>query len=162
MMETSKVPLEAFDKLTMPGCYAALSYCWRNKSNLQKDRPRPCTANSTTLGRLHVGIPTSELPLTLRHATQVCQWLGIEYIWIDSLCILQDSAADWEVEAATMEMVYSMAKITIIAASSTSYDSGFYRTHVILLVRYQAKWSSHTRSRTTERVKSASTCRAMT
>ncbi|KAK0711775.1 heterokaryon incompatibility protein-domain-containing protein [Lasiosphaeris hirsuta] len=119
------VILEAFDPLTIPGQYAALSYCWGDQSKLQKDHPKPHLANSTTLGRLYAGVPISELPLTLQHGVQVCQWLGIEYIWIDSLCILQDSPADWEAEAAKMEMVYSMAKVTIIAASSTSYESGF-------------------------------------
>lgn len=51
--------------------------------------------------------------------------LGIQYIWVDALCIIQDDGQDWEKESRKMATVYSEARVTIIAASSTSCHSGF-------------------------------------
>jgi len=82
-------------------------------------------ANSSSWKELQQGIPVTNLGLTLQHAIQVYSWLNIEYIWIDSLCILQDSPADWEIEAAKIEMVYTIAIITIIASSTASSSSEF-------------------------------------
>jgi len=117
------VTLVLFDGGVMDGKYAALSYCWGEKEELAK-RPN-LTTTSATLQTLQSGIPTSTLPQTLRQAVEVCGWLGIRHIWIDSLCIIQDSNQDWEVEAAKMATVYSRSKVTIIAATSTSCHSGF-------------------------------------
>lgn len=47
-------------------------------------------------------IPVAQLPKTFRDAMQISMCLGISYLWIDSLCILQDSAADWLRESALM------------------------------------------------------------
>lgn len=46
--------------------------------------------------------------------------LGLQYIWIDSLCIVQDDKSDWSIEAAKMGEIYRNAHITIAAASSPS------------------------------------------
>jgi hypothetical protein len=51
--------------------------------------------------------------------------MGIEYIWIDCLCILQDSKADWEHEAARMADVYSNAYLTIAASRAEHCEEGF-------------------------------------
>ena len=120
---TDCVTLVDFDPEIMAGQYAALSYCWGDKSELEK-RP-PLKATSSTLSSLQAGILTLDLPLTLQQAICICRYLDIHYIWIDALCILQDSLLDWEIEAKKMETVYSLSKITIIAASSTSCHSGF-------------------------------------
>ena len=53
--------------------------------------------------------------------------LGFRYIWIDSLCIIQDDAADWQVEAADMGRIYASAHLTIAATSSQSTHDGFLR-----------------------------------
>ena len=46
----------------------------------------------------------------------VTTWkLGIQYLWIDSLCIIQDSKDDWEIESAKMGAVYRNAYVTIVA-----------------------------------------------
>ncbi|KIN03019.1 hypothetical protein OIDMADRAFT_97469, partial [Oidiodendron maius Zn] len=44
-----------------------------------------------------------------------CRSLGIQYVWIDSLCIIQDSVPDWEGEAGAMHMVYKNAELMITA-----------------------------------------------
>ncbi|KAI8649754.1 HET domain-containing protein [Fusarium keratoplasticum] len=119
----NSVVLVDFDSDVMPGKFAALSYCWGSPSELQLKPPYKAVAS--TVQDLRSGISAAELPLTIQQALLVCKWLDIRYIWIDSLCILQDSAQDWETEATKMETVYSMSKVTIIAGSSTSCHSGF-------------------------------------
>ncbi|KAK3997738.1 heterokaryon incompatibility protein-domain-containing protein [Cladorrhinum sp. PSN332] len=118
-----RVFLVDFDSTTMPGSYAALSYCWGDKSELQQNPPYMAT--TSTVEQLKMGIPSRSLPLTLGQGVTICKKLGIDYIWIDSLCILQDVRSDWETEAAKMESVYSRSRLTIIAAASTSCHSGF-------------------------------------
>ena len=54
--------------------------------------------------------------------------LNIQYIWIDSLCIIQDDDEDWEKEAAVMGFVYANAYLTISASSSTDDASGCFPT----------------------------------
>ncbi|KAF2190509.1 hypothetical protein K469DRAFT_535772, partial [Zopfia rhizophila CBS 207.26] len=57
----------------------------------------------------------------------VCRALDIPYLWVDSLCILQDSRADWEVESARMRGVYKSAILVIAAVLSPSAQHGFCR-----------------------------------
>ncbi|KAG7284297.1 hypothetical protein NEMBOFW57_010666 [Staphylotrichum longicolle] len=64
--------------------------------------------------------PDGTFCITIEQAVEVCVCLGIEYLWVDALCIIQDNTADWEREAKKMATVYTMATVTIIAASSTS------------------------------------------
>ncbi|KAK3360986.1 hypothetical protein B0T24DRAFT_725155 [Lasiosphaeria ovina] len=85
------IMLVDFDATVISNKYAALSYCWGSVSDLPKGSPGPYVANSSSWKELQQGIPVADLGLTLQHAIQVCGWLNIEYIWIDSLCILQDS-----------------------------------------------------------------------
>lgn len=117
------VTLVDFDDSTT-GRFAALSYCWGDSQELVRNPPLIATAS--TCASLRTGIPFSGLPLTVRQAVEVCVCLGIEYLWVDALCIIQDDTADWEREAKKMATVYTMATVTIIAASSTSCHSGFF------------------------------------
>lgn len=119
------VVLVDFDTNVMPGEFAALSYSWGSASELKLNPPYKAT--SSTVQALYAGIDVSQLPMTIQHALWLTKELKIQYIWIDSLCIIQDSKQDWEVEAAKMQTVYAMSKVTIIAASSTSCHSGFLR-----------------------------------
>jgi hypothetical protein len=61
------------------------------------------------------GIPVWELSMNFADTVAVARKLGLRYIWIDSLCIIQDSPSDWDREAATMHEVYKYAEVTIAA-----------------------------------------------
>jgi len=65
---------------------------------------------------------------TFREAVSVTRRLGIPYLWIDSLCILQDEddRSDWESEAPKMSSVYNSATVTLSAASSTDTKGGLF------------------------------------
>jgi hypothetical protein len=55
---------------------------------------------------------------------QLALKLGFRYIWIDSLCIIQDDAEDWEVQSALMSEIYQNAVLTLAATSSTGDNEG--------------------------------------
>lgn len=83
------------------GKYAALSHCWGRSQLLR--------LTSDTKNMLLQGIELSSLPTTFQHAIAVVRLLGIRYLWIDSLCIIQDSVTDWEIESALITNVYDHA-----------------------------------------------------
>ena len=115
--------LTDFNPSEHAGQYAALSYCWGSEDELKRNPPLKTT--TSTWNRMRSGVDISDIPLTIGQALTICSCLGVEYIWVDALCIIQDDKADWETEARKMATVYSLAKVTIIAASSTSCHSGF-------------------------------------
>jgi hypothetical protein len=100
--------------------YLALSYCWGG--------PQPLVATVENLDIFTEGIRTSHLPQTLRDAVVVTRRLGFRYLWIDALCIVQDSVQDKTYEIQRMGQVYKDASATIIAGASQSATKGFLRT----------------------------------
>lgn len=68
-----------------------------------------------------------DLPQTFADAITVTRILGQRYLWIDSLCILQDSSDDWITESSRMDQVYSQALVTIVADAAEDSMSGFLR-----------------------------------
>ncbi|OWY42225.1 HET-like protein [Alternaria alternata] len=103
-----------------PCRYAALSHCW---GSLHKQEMF-CTYSSN-LSQLKTGFELQSLPRTFRDAVTVARGLSIEYLWIDSLCIIQDDEDDWQSEAGKMEQVFSAAYCTIGASSAQSSLQGF-------------------------------------
>jgi hypothetical protein len=55
---------------------------------------------------------------------QLALKLGFRYIWIDSLCIIQDDAEDWEVQSSLMSEIYQDAVLTLAATSSSGDNVG--------------------------------------
>lgn len=92
--------------------YATLSHCWGDSQPL-----RLLTSN---LQEFQQGILREKIPKIFSEAIEVCWHLGIQYLWIDSLCIIQDSMQDWARESQLMGMVYSRAMINIGATGSTN------------------------------------------
>jgi hypothetical protein len=109
-------------KLSIPekesrGCYAALSHCWGKSKIIQLTK--------VTEESLKLSVSWDSLPRTFQDAVTVCQHLGIDYLWIDSLCIIQDDEEDWDREAVMMANVYNNAEITIAASASSGPDKSF-------------------------------------
>jgi hypothetical protein len=73
-------------------------------------------------------ICVDELPRTFQDAITVTRDLGVRYLWIDSLCIIQNSKTDWRTEAATMQDVYSNCLLNIAASMSDKPSQGL-RSH---------------------------------
>lgn len=103
--------------------YAALSYCW-GKAPPGDDRSWQ-TTQATLKGHLK-GINVRHLPQTLQDAISICEMLHIPYLWVDSLCIIQDSPSDWAAEAAKMSSIYLGSLLTISLSASVSAESGCF------------------------------------
>ena len=71
-------------------------------------------------------LPWHTIPRTYRDAIEVTQQLGIKYIWIDTLCIVQDDPEDWHRQSVRMASVYGNSYLTISAAHSTASDTGIF------------------------------------
>lgn len=142
--------------------YVALSYVWGGKSAdsiLQARR-----ANIRDLCRPGAFAEARyQLPKTVRDAVALTKELGVRYLWVDSVCIVQDD--DYEVNQArlrAMGSVYACAYLTIVALSSEHADAGIprvsspsaLRTGVISLPSQTLIQASHTASR----IDSISTC----
>jgi hypothetical protein len=106
------------------GYYCALSYCWGVNQPFK-----------TTLDRYEEyfrRLPYAQLPRTITDSFQVARSLGLEYIWIDSLCIIQDDQEDVNREIKEMLHVYQNAMVTISVASPSQCGEGFlYKRHKI-------------------------------
>ena len=99
--------------------YCALSYCWGSFNHLR--------TTSENLSRHRKKISTRSLPKTVRDAILVTQNLGIKYLWVDSLCIVQDSAIDWAEECSKMGGYYQSAYLVLSALDSADARDGFLR-----------------------------------
>jgi hypothetical protein len=98
--------------------YVALSHCWGQGGT-------PFTTTHPTLRTRMEGIDVMELPQTFRDSVVLTERLGLRYLWIDSLCIIQDDAEDWAREAAQMANVYRNAHLVLNAANSPADNTGF-------------------------------------
>jgi len=99
--------------------YLALSYCWGNKQNF--------VTKLGNLDSLKESIPWREIPQTVRDAISITRGLGIRYLWIDALCIVQDSPEDWSAESVKMAEVYGGAFLTLSAAHGADVHDGLLR-----------------------------------
>jgi hypothetical protein len=79
----------------------------------------------------------AKLPKTFRDAVNVTRALGIQYIWIDSLCIVQDDMGDWEQEAAKMASIYEGSFLTLAAVDSYNSNGGLFLETVTPPVHFE-------------------------
>lgn len=99
--------------------YATLSYCWGDALTMK-------TTQATE--EIHrAGILIEDMPEAFQDAIHVIRKLGIQYLWIDALCILQDNKQDWEIESSRMCDIFANAYTTISAAASSSASEHFLR-----------------------------------
>lgn len=99
--------------------YLALSYRWGPKPEL--------LLLATTIAEFRRGKSISELPKTFADLVAVARNYSIRYLWIDALCIIQDSRQDWDAEAPTMRRVYANALCTIAASAAVDEKGGLFR-----------------------------------
>ncbi|KAJ4258097.1 hypothetical protein NW762_008237 [Fusarium torreyae] len=100
--------------------YATLSYCWGTK-------PFTKLLESNYETMKSVGMSVKDLPATFRDAITATSRLGLQYIWIDALCIIQLNENDWNLHSVTMSKVYSYSAITLAAAASSHAHGGLFR-----------------------------------
>lgn len=102
--------------------YMALSHRWGDP-RIQ----RPFYTCLSNINAFQESIDLEELPQTFKDAVIVTRKLGVRYLWIDSLCIIQGDPDDWRAEAKRMEDVFNFAYCTIAATSANGSDDGFIK-----------------------------------
>ncbi|KAF4944508.1 hypothetical protein FSARC_14653 [Fusarium sarcochroum] len=98
------------------GPYLTLSHCWGKGSHI--------CAVQDNLKSLSLGV--HGLPRTFEHAVAATRKLGYRYLWIDSLCIVQDDHQDWAYGSALMHQVYTNAACNLAAAASEDSSGGLF------------------------------------
>jgi hypothetical protein len=106
-------------KTQEPRPYTALSHCWGNPKDL-------LTTTKATLRQRLTGISFEELPRTFLDAVLITQKLGIQYLWTDALCIVQDDKLDWDAQSAEMADIYCGSYLTISALHSPNCHGGCF------------------------------------
>lgn len=110
------------------GRWVALSHCWGLKLPIRTD--------SHNINQHCKTIPLSTLTANFRDAILITRGLGLTFLWIDALCIIQDSIQDWYNESLKMSYVYENAVLTIAAEASEGSKTGiFASTQVSKAVR---------------------------
>jgi hypothetical protein len=104
--------------------YVALSHRWGDVNV----HPPFCTYRSN-VDRFRERIHFDELPQTFKDAVTITRAIGIRYLWIDSLCIIQRDDDDWRKESARMEEVFSGAYCTIVASRAAGTHAGILGPH---------------------------------
>ncbi len=107
------------DGRCISGPYTALSHCWG-----QGHHPLSHTTTQT-INDFRIGIDVFDLPATFRDAIEVTRRLKVKYLWIDSLCIIQDLIEDWQREAQRMGSYYQKCILNISALDAPESDTGF-------------------------------------
>ncbi|OTA99437.1 hypothetical protein M426DRAFT_29012, partial [Hypoxylon sp. CI-4A] len=105
--------------------YTALSHCWGGvvpSVTLEANRATRTDAMSI-----------DDLPQNFKDAIQVTRALGIRYLWIDALCIIQDSKPDWNREAGRMSSVYAGASVVISVLDAPATTAGFLKPNRVPL-----------------------------
>lgn len=99
------------------GRFVCLSHCW---GLVPPDAPWKLTQSRKSAYMAQVSMDI--LPPTFQQAIKYTRDLSERYLWIDSLCIIQDSTKDWAIEASNMAKIYTNSLITLSAATSSSKD----------------------------------------
>jgi len=98
--------------------YICLSHCWGPAQII--------TTTRETLEERKRQIRPEDLSQTFKDAVEITRRLGVRYIWIDSLCILQGDKEDWAAEGANMANIYRNAYLTIAATRGRGGQDGLF------------------------------------
>jgi hypothetical protein len=114
-----RVQLRETESMSSMVPYFVLSHCWGGANVLKLTQSSlPSMLNSVSF---------SSLPKTFQDAIYTTLELGYSYLWIDSLCIIQDSTLDWAAQSAIMGDIYYNAILCIAAVASRSGSDGCFR-----------------------------------
>jgi hypothetical protein len=127
MTEEAQPQLREFETHDSAVPYVTLSHCWGSANIIRLEK-----ANFESMG---AGIDLQSLPKTFRDAILITRKFSFEYIWIDCLCIIQDSKEDWLHEAALMGEVYKNSRLNIAATGALDSNGGCFFDRKAALIR---------------------------
>ena len=125
-LDASFIRLQSSEPLSIHTVYVTLSHCWGGHSKT--------ALTSSSLATFQAGIHLSTLPRTFQDAAILTRKLGIRYLWIDALCIIQDSVQEWSHEASLMGDIYANSSLTLSATDSPDSEGGLYKNRSPLSV----------------------------
>lgn len=99
--------------------YLTLSHCWGGYM--------PERLSTTNIEDFGQQIPFNTLSQTFQDAILVTRELNHQYIWIDSLCIIQDNLSDWHSESSQMGEIYTNSYCNLSASASKDGTQGLFR-----------------------------------
>jgi Heterokaryon incompatibility protein (HET) len=105
--------------------YLTLSHCWGTG---ELGIPEDIKTKTDTLQERKTRITVARFPQTFRDAIEITLHLGFRYLWIDALCIIQDSPEDWATESRKMGYIYSHAVLNIDASGSSNSHGGCFNS----------------------------------
>ncbi|KIW00559.1 hypothetical protein, variant [Verruconis gallopava] len=123
--------------LTTSVPYVVLSHCWGGEV--------PLRLLKENVDAFRAGIE-GDMPKTFADALEIVRRLGQRYLWIDSLCIIQDSTDDWQREAGLMERIYENAWFSLAATGAVNSFQGMFWQRdptTIPPLEVRASWRSH-------------------
>jgi Heterokaryon incompatibility protein (HET) len=80
----------------------------------------------SNLASLQTATALEDLCKTFQDAVRLAHRFGIKYLWVDSLCIIQDDEEDWSLEAGKMSIVYGQSILHIAATGATDGSKGLH------------------------------------
>lgn len=108
-------------EVSTPRRYIALSYCWGGGAEAAKQ----VKTRRASIADHQDRVSTQSLPQTIQDAVRVARALGIDYLWVDALCIVQDDDEDKNHEIARMGVIYTNAYLTLSASGASHCAEGF-------------------------------------
>jgi Heterokaryon incompatibility protein (HET) len=123
-MQLKKLPMKD-DFPREPEKFVALSYVWEKDGPVDGE-PYKTTRSNVSVHLQHGGLESvlEQLPNVIKDTIRLIQRLGIRYLWVDRLCIVQDSKRSFRLNAATMNLIYGQAYLTICAADGENAKTG--------------------------------------
>ncbi|KAF5025123.1 hypothetical protein F66182_2824 [Fusarium sp. NRRL 66182] len=100
------------------GYYACLSHTWGSV--------QPLRTLKGNVESFKAGLPIDMLPKTFREAVAICRRLSLRYLWIDSLCIIQDSPEEWQRQSSKMATIFENAFLTVAATKAKGHQEGLH------------------------------------
>jgi hypothetical protein len=113
--------------LQSEGQYISLSHCWGPDTHF--------VATTANIEMLKKSLPIELLPATFRDAITATRNLGFRFLWIDSLCILQDSPEDWQANCSLMSTIYENSIVTIGALWVKDSSDGLFADRETICLR---------------------------
>ncbi|MCJ1386897.1 hypothetical protein MMC17_010025 [Xylographa soralifera] len=120
VIEIGSGSIKLIDTEGRSGKYSALSHCWGSRGG-------PLKTLSSNMNDRKKGIDMPVMSKVVGDAIEICRILSITYLWVDSLCIIQDDSSDWVRESANMAAIYANAALTISATSAAEEEAGIFR-----------------------------------
>ena len=117
---TPELDIELLETKGMKGRYCALSHCWGPKDK------QPLRTLKENLEQFSKRVPPDAIPKTFQDALIITKELNIKYLWIDSLCIVQDNRDEWEQESKVMGSLYEKATLMIAASDAPDSSKGCF------------------------------------